>query len=147
MKNQTEINRRNSARHLAEVITANFDSAHLLTFCCSNICFKKKYADCRYKELMRWARRAADRPFHYVRFFVPAPAPSQVAFCLITDLRSAICGEITSRWLVGRASIKRLTPEELEDLTRIFPADSWNFLEKNRQAWSASRGLIRVPPS
>lgn len=145
--NQTEVNRRNSARRLAAVISANFDRARILTLPCGTAaCMCRKYADVQYNALIRRARCLMGGPFPYVRF-VEYTDKAGISFHLIADIPPDICRELIATWFIGKASVKEQTPAALEALAKQLAANPWNVLNPNRQAWSASRGLMRIPLS
>ena len=145
--NQTEVNRRNSARRLAAVISANFDRVRILTLPCGPaVCICRKYADAQYIALIRRARCLMGGPFPYVRF-VEYTDKAGISFHLIADIPPDICRELAAMWFIGKAFAKEQTPEELKALAKRLPYKPWNALPPNRQAWSASRGLMRIPPS
>lgn len=146
--NQTEINRRNSARRLAAAISNNFGSAQLLTFHYAlGVNTSRRYLTAQFENLMHFARSVSGGAFRYVQITEYCPATSQVVFLLIVDLPLDICREITSRWFMGKATVKRQTSEELAALAGSFIRGPWNTLEKNHKSWSTSRGLAPLPPS
>lgn len=146
--NQTEINRRNSARRLAAAISNNFAHAQLLTLYYEpGKHTSRRYLTCQLDSLMHFARSVAGGPLRYVRVTEYIPDTSQAVIRLIVDLPPDICREIAARWFMGKATVKQQTTEELTALAGSFIYSPWNTMEKNRKAWSTSHGLAPLPPS
>ncbi|MCM1234389.1 MAG: hypothetical protein NC489_30175 [Ruminococcus flavefaciens] len=144
-KSQAAFYRLRSSSRLVSMITANFESAQLLTLrYAPGVPVPRPLADSQYFSLMHSARRIAGGAFDYVRVtdYGPAEAP-QTVHRLITDLPSDICRKIASSWFMGESTVEPLNAAQLASLASELMIRPEDAREKGRKTWAASRSLVR----